>query len=97
MPPRPDAVLSRGGAAVQVFPRVWCAPCAGGLNGAWALIVCAPYSPWRARLPPMTFLAIDIGNTRLKWGLYASAQPSAMLLAHGAAGRKRGYSAFSDS
>ena len=33
----------------------------------------------------MTFLAIDIGNTRLKWGLYASAQPSAVLLAHGAA------------
>ena len=32
----------------------------------------------------MTFLAIDIGNTRLKWGLYAAPQPGAPLLAHGA-------------
>ena len=32
----------------------------------------------------MSFLAIDIGNTRLKWGLYASPQPGAALLAHGA-------------
>ena len=32
----------------------------------------------------MTFLAIDIGNTRLKWGQYASPQPGAALLAHGA-------------
>ena len=32
----------------------------------------------------MTFLAIDIGNTRLKWGLYAAPQPTAPLLAHGA-------------
>jgi type III pantothenate kinase len=32
----------------------------------------------------MTFLAIDIGNTRLKWSLYASPQPGAAVLAHGA-------------
>ncbi|HOM13331.1 MAG TPA: type III pantothenate kinase [Rubrivivax sp.] len=33
----------------------------------------------------MSFLAIDIGNTRLKWALYASARPGAPLLANGAA------------
>jgi type III pantothenate kinase len=32
----------------------------------------------------MTFLAIDIGNTRLKWAQYESATPGARLLAHGA-------------
>ena len=32
----------------------------------------------------MTFLAIDIGNTRLKWARYASPQPGAALLGHGA-------------
>ncbi|MDC8784719.1 type III pantothenate kinase [Roseateles koreensis] len=32
----------------------------------------------------MSFLAIDIGNTRLKWALYAAPQPGAALLAHGA-------------
>ena len=32
----------------------------------------------------MTFLAIDIGNTRLKWAQYASPQPGARLLSHGA-------------
>ena len=32
----------------------------------------------------MTFLAIDIGNTRLKWAQYASPQPGATLLRHGA-------------
>ena len=32
----------------------------------------------------MTFLAIDIGNTRLKWAQYAAPQPGAGLLAHGA-------------
>ena len=32
----------------------------------------------------MTFLAIDIGNTRLKWSQYAEAKPGARLLAHGA-------------
>jgi|SRR5689334_14738852 len=32
----------------------------------------------------MTFLAIDIGNTRLKWAQYASPQPGAALLRHGA-------------
>ncbi len=30
------------------------------------------------------FLAIDIGNTRLKWALYDEARPGAALLAHGA-------------
>lgn len=32
----------------------------------------------------MTFLAIDIGNTRLKWAQYDGARPGAQLLAHGA-------------
>lgn len=31
----------------------------------------------------MTFLALDIGNTRLKWACYASAHPQAELLAEG--------------
>lgn len=32
----------------------------------------------------MSFLAIDIGNTRLKWALYDAARPGAVLHAHGA-------------
>lgn len=32
----------------------------------------------------MALLAIDIGNTRLKWALYGQARPGADLLAHGA-------------
>ncbi len=32
----------------------------------------------------MTFLAIDVGNTRLKWALYQAAHPHAALLDHGA-------------
>jgi type III pantothenate kinase len=32
----------------------------------------------------MTFLAIDIGNTRLKWALYAAPHPGATLLQYGA-------------
>ncbi|WP_367847784.1 type III pantothenate kinase [Rhodoferax sp. WC2427] len=32
----------------------------------------------------MSFLAIDIGNTRLKWSLYDAPRPGATLLAHGA-------------
>ena len=32
----------------------------------------------------MSFLAIDVGNTRLKWALYGAAAPAAELLAHGA-------------
>jgi type III pantothenate kinase len=32
----------------------------------------------------MSFLAIDVGNTRLKWAQYGSPQPGAALLAHGA-------------
>ena len=32
----------------------------------------------------MTFLAIDIGNTRLKWAQYAAPKPGAALLRHGA-------------
>jgi type III pantothenate kinase len=32
----------------------------------------------------MAFLAIDVGNTRLKWALYEQARPGAPLLAHGA-------------
>ena len=32
----------------------------------------------------MSFLAIDIGNTRLKWALYSAPKPGAGLLQHGA-------------
>jgi type III pantothenate kinase len=32
----------------------------------------------------MTFLAIDIGNTRMKWALYDAGRPGARLLQHGA-------------
>lgn len=32
----------------------------------------------------MTFLAIDVGNTRLKWALYSAPRAGATLLAHGA-------------
>lgn len=32
----------------------------------------------------MSFLAIDIGNTRLKWAMYSSGVPGATLVAHGA-------------
>jgi type III pantothenate kinase len=32
----------------------------------------------------MTFLAIDVGNTRLKWAQYERPEPGACLLAHGA-------------
>ncbi len=32
----------------------------------------------------MTFLAIDIGNTRLKWAQFAAAEPGARLIEHGA-------------
>ena len=31
----------------------------------------------------MSFLAIDVGNTRLKWALYASPTPQAAVLVHG--------------
>jgi type III pantothenate kinase len=36
-------------------------------------------------LGPMPILALDVGNTRLKWSLYAEPRPGAALLAHGAA------------
>ena len=32
----------------------------------------------------MAFLAVDVGNTRLKWALYQSPAPGAAVLAHGA-------------
>ena len=32
----------------------------------------------------MTFMAIDVGNTRLKWAVYESARPGARQLANGA-------------
>ena len=32
----------------------------------------------------MTFLALDVGNTRLKWALYDKPNPGAQLLGHGA-------------
>lgn len=32
----------------------------------------------------MSFLAVDVGNTRLKWAQYASCHPGAAMLSHGA-------------
>ncbi len=32
----------------------------------------------------MSFLAVDVGNTRLKWALYSAPKPGAVPLAHGA-------------
>jgi type III pantothenate kinase len=32
----------------------------------------------------MPFLAVDVGNTRLKWALYPEARPGAVAIAHGA-------------
>jgi len=32
----------------------------------------------------MSFLAVDVGNTRLKWALYAAPRPGAGMIAHGA-------------
>jgi len=32
----------------------------------------------------MSFLAVDVGNTRLKWALYAAPVPGAAMVAHGA-------------
>ena len=32
----------------------------------------------------MSFLALDVGNTRLKWGLYDRPEPGATLLQSGA-------------
>ncbi len=49
-----------------------------------------PTMPMRAPLPPLPlssplrFLAIDVGNTRLKWALYDAPHPNANILAHGA-------------
>ncbi len=38
----------------------------------------------RLIMPPMQFLAIDVGNTRLKWAMYDEPRPGAAVLAHGA-------------
>jgi type III pantothenate kinase len=43
-----------------------------------------PDGPWADTLDLVSFLALDIGNTRLKWALYARAQPGADLQSHGA-------------
>ena len=40
--------------------------------------------PLTVRPLTMTFLALDIGNTRLKWALYAAPHPGAVLLEQGA-------------
>ena len=34
-------------------------------------------------MPPMHFLAIDVGNTRLKWAMYDAPRAGAAVLAHG--------------
>ena len=41
-------------------------------------------APAPAAAPASPFLAIDVGNTRLKWALYATARPGAELLRQGA-------------
>ena len=43
-----------------------------------------PHPSGRYHRAPMTFLAIDCGNTRLKWALYAAPHPGAALIQHGA-------------
>ena len=45
--------------------------------------------PLTVRPSTMTFLALDIGNTRLKWALYAAPHPGAVLLEQGAVFLKR--------
>jgi len=35
-------------------------------------------------MKPMSFLAVDVGNTRLKWALYDAPLPGAGMVAHGA-------------
>ena len=45
---------------------------------------CYAGAPFTVLLPTMTFLAIDIGNTRLKWALYAAPHTGAVLLEQGA-------------
>ena len=45
---------------------------------------CYAGPPFTAPPSTMTFLAIDIGNTRLKWALYAAPHPGAVLLEQGA-------------
>lgn len=42
------------------------------------------FAHWHRIIAPMSFLAIDVGNTRLKWALYAQARPDAPLITHGA-------------
>jgi type III pantothenate kinase len=42
------------------------------------------YHRTSGRQPMSDFLAIDIGNTRLKWALYADPRPGARMLANGA-------------
>ena len=48
--------------------------------GRWYAGGCCTAAPPKA----MSFLAIDIGNTRLKWGLYDAPRPGARLLHQGA-------------
>jgi type III pantothenate kinase len=43
-----------------------------------------PGGRFRGYDAPMSFLAIDIGNTRLKWALFAGPRPGSGLLQHGA-------------
>jgi type III pantothenate kinase len=52
-------------------------------HGRW-LGRCYAGTPAPHLTSTMTFLAIDIGNTRLKWALYAAPHPGAVLLEQGA-------------
>ncbi len=54
----------------------------GAHNRPVALLPLRP--PHHHSIQDVSFLAIDIGNTRLKWARYASPQPGAALLAQGA-------------
>jgi type III pantothenate kinase len=54
-------------------------------GGRLSLLRCAPLVlKTRRALSRMTLLAIDIGNTRLKWALFDQARPTVAPLAHGA-------------
>ena len=75
MPLPADRRLQRPTTLIVVFPQVAGRPLSHG-----AATLAGPPCP-RIR---MSFLAIDIGNTRLKWALYDSVQPHAKLLGHGA-------------
>jgi type III pantothenate kinase len=73
--------MPRAPLAQAAGPRSWITRSAAAAPHGGALL--RSRSPLPTRLP-MTFLALDIGNTRLKWALYAAPHPGAKLLQQGA-------------